>query len=303
MFSKIFCCATACFLSMPLLTVGQDAGKSGLAFLKIGVGGRAAALGEAYVALAHDPTAVYWNPAGLAYAPGTQLTFTHLEWLESINHDFYALSFPGFGGVLGLGLTTQAIPNIELRENPSAEPIGSFDGRDLALSLSYGRKRGANFSWGASLKYLYEKIYLNSANGFAFDVGASWQMPASPLRLATSAQNVGAMGTLANENIELPSLLRAGAAYEIASASGEPRLTLAIEEMLLFKGGNATNTGVEYWLLNGVAGRAGYQFGRDHRGLTAGFGARRGRYTLDYGYLPFENDLGATHRFSILVKL
>lgn len=300
---KLKCCVVAGLMCLPLLAFSQDAGKSGLAFLKIGVGGRAAALGEAYVALANDPTAIYWNPAGLANASGTQLAFTHLEWLESINHDFFAVSFPGFGGVLGLGLTSQAIPNIELRETPTAEPIGSFDGRDLALSLSYGRKRGANLSWGVSLKYLYEKIYLTSANGFAFDVGANWQTPAAPLRLAASVQNVGTMGKLVNESITLPALARIGGVYQITSAHGAPRAALALENMLLFEDGNATSVGLEYWLVNGVAGRAGYQLGRENRGLTAGFGANRGRYTLDYGYLPFSNELGATHRFSILVKL
>lgn len=35
-----------------------------------GIGGRAAAMGDAGVALATDATALYWNPAGLALAPG-----------------------------------------------------------------------------------------------------------------------------------------------------------------------------------------------------------------------------------------
>lgn len=288
---------------LPVVAPAQEAGKSGLAFLKIGVGGRAAALGEAYVALAQDATAIYWNPAGLAQAQGTQLAFSHLEWLESVNHDFYAVSFAGFGGVLGLGLTTQSIPDIEVRDRPTAEPIGTFDGRDLALALAYGRKHGASLSWGVAAKYLYEKIYLNSANGFALDLGAGWQAPGSPVRLAASVQNLGKMGAHAREDIALPALLRAGAAYQLASAGGDPAFALTLENALLFKGGNAVSAGLEYWPVHGIAGRAGYQLGRENRGLTAGFGANRGSFTLDYGYLPFSNGLGATHRFALLVKL
>ncbi|NUM66165.1 PorV/PorQ family protein [candidate division KSB1 bacterium] len=278
---------------LPVFAPAQEAGKSGLAFLKIGVGGRAAALGEAYVALAQDATAIYWNPAGLAQA----------QWLESVNHDFYAVSFAGFGGVLGLGLTTQSIPDIEVRDRPTAEPIGTFDGRDLALALAYGRKHGASLAWGLAAKYLYEKIYLNSANGFALDLGAGWQAPGSPVRLAASVQNLGKMGAHAREDIALPALLRAGAAYQLASTGGDPAFALTLENALLFKGGNAVSAGLEYWPRHGIAGRAGYQLGRENRGLTAGFGANRGSFTLDYGYLPFRNDLGATHRFALLVKL
>src|SRR5207248_6632854 len=41
----------------------QRAGTSSGSFLKIGVGARATALGEAFVAVAHDAGALYWNPA------------------------------------------------------------------------------------------------------------------------------------------------------------------------------------------------------------------------------------------------
>ena len=145
-----------CFMWLVTAVPGhaQDAGKSGLAFLKIGVGGRAAALGEAYTALANDPTAIYWNPAGLHGGSGTQLAFTHLSWLESIKHDFIAISFPGFGGKLGLGFTMQSIPDIELREIPSTEPVATLDARDLAVALAYARPLNPQLSVGLSVKYL-----------------------------------------------------------------------------------------------------------------------------------------------------
>jgi hypothetical protein len=45
---------------------GQRAGTSSGTFLRIGVGARAVAMGETFVAVANDPSAIYWNPAGLA---------------------------------------------------------------------------------------------------------------------------------------------------------------------------------------------------------------------------------------------
>ncbi|RIK54073.1 hypothetical protein DCC62_32005, partial [candidate division KSB1 bacterium] len=44
----------------------QRAGTAMAQFLKIGVGGRAVGMGEAFVALANDASALYWNPAGIA---------------------------------------------------------------------------------------------------------------------------------------------------------------------------------------------------------------------------------------------
>nr|HQV31862.1 hypothetical protein [Calditrichia bacterium] len=41
------------------------AGTTAAQFLKIGVGGRAIGMGNAYTAIAEDITAVFWNPAGI----------------------------------------------------------------------------------------------------------------------------------------------------------------------------------------------------------------------------------------------
>lgn len=53
------------------------AGKYAADFLNIGVGARPAAMGNAFVAIADDPTAFYWNPAGLAQVRGLALHVDH----------------------------------------------------------------------------------------------------------------------------------------------------------------------------------------------------------------------------------
>ncbi len=281
----------------------QEAGNSGLAFLKIGVGSRASALGEAYTALANDPTAIYWNPAGLSAAPGAQLAFTYLNWLESIKHDFAAVSFPALRGKLGLALTMQSIPEIELRDKPSTEPISTLDARSLAVALAYARPLGAQLAAGVSVKYLYEKIYLQSTSGFALDVGANWQTPIPRLHVGASLQNLGSMSALLQEKPTLPSLLRFGAAFDYQNRSGATVATLAVDNTIYFQGGNYTGAGIEISPLKEIALRTGFQFNRENRGFSAGFGTNLSRYQLDYGYAGFGEDLGQTHRFSVGIRL
>ncbi|MCD6595821.1 PorV/PorQ family protein [bacterium] len=48
---------------------GADRARGAVLFLTIGPGARAAGMGEAFVAVADDPTATYWNPAGLGKYP------------------------------------------------------------------------------------------------------------------------------------------------------------------------------------------------------------------------------------------
>ncbi|MDZ7369120.1 MAG: PorV/PorQ family protein [candidate division KSB1 bacterium] len=287
----------------PLNAEAQEAGKSGLAFLKIGVGSRGAALGEAYAALADDPSAIYWNPAGLAAAAGTQLAFTHSSWLGEINNEFAAVTFPSFGGTLGFGLIMQSIPGIELRTKPTAEPIGTFEAQDIAVALAFGRQWRPNLAAGFTVKYLYEKIYLNSTNGVAVDLGGIWQTPVQNFKIGLSLQNFGTTNALQKEKIQLPVLVRVGGAYVLPFSTGENRLALSADHVQFLRGGDANNAGAEFLFRKTLALRAGYQFHRDNRGVTAGFGTALGRYQLDYGYAPFTNDLGNAHRFSVEVKL
>ncbi|MEW6609072.1 MAG: hypothetical protein AB1414_16785 [bacterium] len=57
--------------------VEAKAGKTSYSFLKIGIGARALGLGSAFVGLADDPTAIYWNPAGLSQIKQRKLLFSH----------------------------------------------------------------------------------------------------------------------------------------------------------------------------------------------------------------------------------
>lgn len=53
-----------------------DVSRSGVLFLRIAAGARAAGMGEAFVAISDDATATHWNPAGLGNYPLTS------NWLE-----------------------------------------------------------------------------------------------------------------------------------------------------------------------------------------------------------------------------
>jgi len=79
-------------------------------FLMISPGARAAGMGEAFVGLADDASAVYYNPAGLAYQQGRELTLMHSNWLPQFGSDLfydfaaYRQSVEGLG-TFGLNVT------------------------------------------------------------------------------------------------------------------------------------------------------------------------------------------------------
>src|ERR1039458_1033171 len=88
-------------LSLPALARG-GAGYTSANFLQIGTGARAAAMADSFTALSDDATAVFWNPAGIYQAQGTQLSLPHSQWLQGANLETIAngggkAGFPGPG--------------------------------------------------------------------------------------------------------------------------------------------------------------------------------------------------------------
>ena len=94
------------------------------AFDSIAVNARAWGMGSAYTAVADDPTAIYWNPAGLAAVRSPNVTLTHLDiqtmGLLSYNNIAYAQPFI-FNNVIGVSWsrmgTTSRVTFMDYAEN------------------------------------------------------------------------------------------------------------------------------------------------------------------------------------------
>lgn len=279
-----------------------NAGSSGLSFLKVGVGARAAGLGEAYAAVSDDATATFWNPAGLSFADRAQLAFTHTEWIADITNEFLAFSFPAFHGVLGLSLYANNVGGIERRSNPSIEPIGTIDANDIALGLSYAQKFGSLLSAGITVKYLYEKIFVESTAGYAFDVGLIFQPLQRPLKLALVLQNFGSMDELQDQAIELPETVRVGVSYLLDLPVIEGAVLLAADGVKVSGNDLRGNFGAELLFKSRLAFRLGYQTSLDQKSFAGGLGLQFKQYHIDYGFTPFDSVFGDTHRFSAMIE-
>jgi long-subunit fatty acid transport protein len=72
-------------LCLPAQAQFAKVGTVGLKFLDIGVGGRALAMGEAYVAVANDASAIFWNPAGIAQLESGDIFLGYTDWPADIS--------------------------------------------------------------------------------------------------------------------------------------------------------------------------------------------------------------------------
>ncbi len=150
-----------------LLSAYGQAGSAAVVFLKIEPDSRSAGMGNAGVALADNASAMFWNPAGLAYQQGTEFGLTHSNWLPEFNADlFYEYfmakkDFPGIG-TFGAHVTYLFLGEHEGRDGQN-NPTGTFRSYDLAVGLSYGVKLTETFAIGTSLRFIYSNLAPNTS--------------------------------------------------------------------------------------------------------------------------------------------
>ena len=275
------------------------AGDTGLAVLKIGVGARAAAMGEAFVALADDATALFWNPAGTSWMKNRQVHFTHTQWIQGITHNVASVSMPAGSSNIGIGLILNNVEGFEYREIASEEPLGTFSSQDIIASLNYSRKVSETFSMGLNVKYIHEKIYTEYADGYLADLGARYH-PFSNVYFAVSLQNLGVTSDMDAEKINVPEITRAGVLYKLPFSMLQDNVSIALDYINILDADSHFHLGTEFKPLPSLSVRVGYQTGYKDKSFSAGFGLNFGQLHLDYAYVPFGHDLGQSHRFSFL---
>jgi opacity protein-like surface antigen len=313
-------------------------GTSGAQFLKIGVGAQNIGKGEAVTASIGDVTSIFWNPAGLANLNGSELSFTHTEWIADINYDNIAYGFPLAGGVGGIFLGILSMPEFEETTVEKPEGTGvNFTCYDMVVGASYARKITDRFSVGLNTKLVRQVIWELDANGLAFDIGFQYATGFRSLMLGMSMSNFGTnmkyTGTQLEHEVQiypdapptyedipvnvesrgypLPLLLRIGLAYNLLE-QGDNLLTANLDGIQPNDSREMGAFGLEYSYKKTFFARLGYQFcsqkgfgGREDRysRLTAGAGlvyklSSKFNAKFDYAYADF-GILDSVHRFTL----
>jgi len=287
-------------------------GTTGAAFLKIGVG-RATGMGDAFVAIADDASACYFNPAGLARVE-RQVSLNHVNWIADVNHDHIAAVLPvtNFGTIcfsvtaLTMGdmeQTTIDNPNTRVRED---EGTGlTFSASDMAAAVSYARIITDKLSFGLTVKAINQSVWDMSASAFGADLGLFYNTGFRSLRIGAAVTNYGTQlaysgrqldysffwpdsgpsqlqGSYSTTPMPLPTSFRFGIAYDVLEGPVN-RLTTALDIIHPSDINETVNFGLEYGYNNTFFLRGGYVLNADTKyqeelgwatGLSAGLGVK-----------------------------
>lgn len=323
----------------------KKVGAAGSQFLKLAVGARAVGLGGAGGAV-NDLTAVYWNPAGIADVKSISGHFSYTQWFGGFSHQFAAASVPlGENYCIALSLVSFTSGDIPVTTLEQPDGTGAtYTISDIAIGATFGGRITEQFSFGVTGRFVQNGLLNVSSTGLTFDVGTLYQTDFYGLRLGFSVHNLGPDMQYSGQGLYLqrrlldalnadptaisivtnpyavPLMFRAGIAFDLLSviqgkqetpklyAEGHQthRLITAVDFETYSDVPEQFAVGMEYTWNELLSVRAGYRFGNDQMGLTAGVGVRyigsgfRGQ--IDYALTPTRL-LGLVNRLSLTLSL
>ena len=277
---------------------GAATGETGFAFLKLGVGARAMGMGSAYVALADDPTAVYWNAAGLAAIPKTQVTAMHNEWIQDFRQEFVAVGAKAGPGSMGVGFSGFYADELERRDDTGVL-LGHFGFNDIAITGAYAMPVAKGLDGGVALRFVREMIAGETATALTGDLGARYRLGDKGLSFGAAVQNLGGDAKFDSEEFPLPTTVRLGAAWARPIAAWNGSGTLSAEYRKAKADDGRFHLGGELDYRKLLKLRAGALFGYDDQDFSFGLGVAKDWFALDYALVPLSSDLGTTHFISI----
>ncbi len=295
-------------LLLPGLAFGQaKVGTAGAQFLEIGVSARAVGMGDAFVAVADDATAMYYNPAGLTQLYDREVTVAAIDYPADIQYGFAGIAYPlyRFGGVLGVGFYALDAGQMDETTYEYSQGTGrTFSAASYALGLSYARNLTDRFSVGLTLKFIDEHYEDERSSGWAADVGTSYNTGFRNFKISMVITNFGPDMTFISESYPLPINFRFGGAIDVLESERQ-RGTFSLEAQHPSDNLEKYNAGFEYSYDEHYFLRVGQRFNYDEGTFSVGGGIHVPLQSmdlqLDYAYQDMGR-LTQAHRFTLGLK-
>ena len=194
--NKLFYYTIAIFLTLRVNNLIFATSPSALS-LRIPQGARGTALGNAFISIADDPTAVHWNPAGLVDINRLSANVSYNSYIFNIQSFFASFVYPITLNKnklsLGSALMYSDLGIVEGRDETRAqtEYISLYDS-SLIISAAYSINQ--MFSIGGNVKYITTKLWSgeeNRGHAFSSDLGVKVKLHNPTINMAVVAKNLG----------------------------------------------------------------------------------------------------------------
>lgn len=309
------CLGVLCILGAYAGTAHAQA-EAGAQSLLIAPGARSDGMGRAFVAVANDANAVWWNPGALAFTTGHDISSMYTRLVPDLADDVffsytaYAQHVEGWGG-LGFSLGYLSYGK-SIATDVDGNELGTFTSYELAPTLAYGTELMKDMGFGVALKLVRvdlapaDKTQDRAAGRgttFAADIGGLYKLPNIKSSVGLTLQNLGPNIAYIDQDQSDPLGRNVKLGVAVTPFETEVyRVLLAadVNKSLLSNGAWIENGGGEFEFNRLLSLRAGYIY--DPRGtvkdLTYGLGLNYHGIRIDYASVPQSQFLARVNRFS-----
>jgi hypothetical protein len=165
-------------------------GESAVPFLLIAPNARADGMGEAGAALSDDGSATYWNPGGLAFETGQEVSITHSNWLPQFQladlfYEYFAYRnhIEEIRGTISASVIYLNLGEFNRRDEFNND-LGNFKAYEFAITAGYATKIINDLGVGLNLRYIHSSLDPSEsqeqpgskgvASTVSFDIGTLW---------------------------------------------------------------------------------------------------------------------------------
>jgi len=263
-------------------------GTTSAEFLLFGAGARGTALGGAYAALANDPSALYYTPAGAALMSRPAAMVGTYDYVADTRYSWGGIAFPFSGGSRSIGLSLGTFGFKDQPVYTADQPDGTgsvYSVSQTSVGLTFAQNFSDRFAAGFTAKGVFDNLGDVSGQAFAVDFGTNFhaQLGGHPIKFAFVVANLGSNlnysgsaletdapreqipgedpvpqnpqpGQFRTKDFPLPTIFRVGLAYDLM-ASESSRLTVISDFNQPNNNGAGFSAGSE-WMSQNLGGSA-----------------------------------------------
>jgi hypothetical protein len=142
----------------------SQGGESAVPFLLISPTSKNSGMGESGAGLADDASAIFWNPGGLAFQTGMEISLTHTNWLPQFHQSdlFYEyLNYKWF--IQDIGTVSASITYLNLGEfirttSEGPTEVDKWKSYEYAITVGYATKVLDELGLGINLRYIHSAL-------------------------------------------------------------------------------------------------------------------------------------------------
>jgi hypothetical protein len=170
--------------------VSYAQGEAAVPFLLLAPDSRAGGIGESGSGLADNSAAIFWNPAGIAFLTGSEVSITHSNWLPQFNLDLfydyltYRQYVEEISGSVTASITYMNFGEFVRTGEADPTPLGTFRSFDAALTVGYATKLSNDWGLGLNFRVIHSRLSdqptgeekgKGVATSVSFDIATMWR--------------------------------------------------------------------------------------------------------------------------------